>query len=62
MIVGHNPGMEELVTLLTGEEERFPTAALAQIAFAIDGWQQLNHSTTGTLVNLWRPKELTADA
>src|SRR5687767_5425472 len=29
MLVGHNPGMEELLKLLTGEEEQMPTAALA---------------------------------
>ena len=27
MIVGHNPGMEMLLEMLTGENERFPTAA-----------------------------------
>ena len=31
MIVGHNPGLEELVEQLTGERQDLPTAALAQI-------------------------------
>ena len=58
MIVGHNPGLEELVARLTGEPETLPTAALAQIALPIDRWSDLNTSTSGTLVGLWRPKEL----
>ena len=31
MLVGHNPGLEELVDLLTGESAWLPTAALAQV-------------------------------
>jgi len=58
MIVGHNPGMEELIAELTGEEERFPTAALAQVALPVERWQHLDEATEGKLVNLWRPKEL----
>jgi len=58
MIVGHNPGLEDLVAQLTGEPEGLPTAALAQIALPIDGWQDLTTSTRGALVGLWRPKEL----
>jgi phosphohistidine phosphatase len=59
MIVGHNPGLEELVAQLTGEEQRLPTAALAQIALPIDRWSDLTTATRGTLLALWRPKELT---
>ena len=58
LIVGHNPGLEELVARLTGEREGLPTAALAQIALPIDRWPDLTASTRGTLVGLWRPKEL----
>ena len=59
MIVGHNPGLEELVEQLTGERHDLPTAALAQIALPIDRWRDLTPSTRGTLLGLWRPKELT---
>jgi phosphohistidine phosphatase len=58
MIVGHNPGLEALLERLTGEREALPTAALAQIALPIDQWSGLNASTRGTLVGLWRPREL----
>ena len=59
MIVGHNPGLEELVAQLTGERQDLPTAALAQIVLPIDRWRDLTLSTRGTLVGHWRPKELT---
>jgi phosphohistidine phosphatase len=57
MIVGHNPGLEELVAALTGEQSDLPTAALAQIVLPIDRWRDLNASTRGRLLGLWRPKE-----
>ena len=58
MIVGHNPGLEELVEQLTGEQQDLPTAALAQIVLPIDQWRDLKLSTRGTLLGYWRPKEL----
>ena len=61
MIVGHNPGLEDLVAQLTGEAEGLPTAALAQIALPIDGWPDLAASTRGTLVGLWTPKDLSEE-
>jgi phosphohistidine phosphatase len=59
MVVGHNPGLEALVGQLTGERQDLPTAALAQIVLPIDRWRDLDGSTQGTLVDLWRPKDLT---
>jgi phosphohistidine phosphatase len=58
MIVGHNPGLEALLAQLTGEWEPLPTAALAQIDLPITGWSELNSATRGTLIGVWRPKEL----
>jgi phosphohistidine phosphatase len=58
MIVGHNPGLEELVALLTGEDQDMTTAALAQIVLPIDRWRDLKASTRGTLSGVWRPKDL----
>src|SRR4029434_8809945 len=59
MIVGHNPGLEELVEQLTGERHDLPTAALAQIVLPIDQWRDLKPSTRVTVIGHWRPKELT---
>lgn len=58
MVVGHNPGIEDLVEELSGEWIRMPTAALAQIDFDIDRWSELSLEASGRLVNVWRPKEL----
>jgi phosphohistidine phosphatase len=33
-LVGHNPGMEDLLTLLTGEDEPMPTSAIAVVDLA----------------------------
>lgn len=61
LVVGHNPGLEELVARLTGAAEILPTAALAQVRLPIDAWSELSTSTRGALVGLWRPRELTGD-
>ena len=55
MIVGHNPGLERLVALLTGEEEDLPTAALVRILLPIERWRDLDTSTRGFLQGVWRP-------
>jgi phosphohistidine phosphatase len=58
MIVGHNPGMEQLVDVLTDESVTLTTANLAHIQFSFDSWRKLRELTEGKLLNLWRPKEL----
>ena len=59
MIVGHNPGLEQLVAQLTGEWQDLPTATLAEIGLPIDHWRDLTLSTRGTLVGVWRPRDVT---
>jgi phosphohistidine phosphatase len=58
MIVGHNPGLEDLIEQLTGEQHGLPTAALAEIRLPIARWRDLDASTRGSLLDLWRPKEM----
>jgi phosphohistidine phosphatase len=63
MVIGHNPGMQELVLMLASSggdlgrvQEKFPTAALATLA--IDGtWSDLSGGK-GRLVSLVLPREL----
>ncbi len=57
LLVGHNPEMEEVLTLLTDVTTHLPTAALAQIDLPISSWQELNEATDGRLVNIWAPRE-----
>jgi phosphohistidine phosphatase len=55
MIVGHNPGMEGFIRLLTGRMEAMPTAALAVIDLDIESWRDIANG--GTLRQLIRPKD-----
>ena len=66
MLVGHNPGFEELALLLIGSgsaEDRarlaakFPTAAAAVITFDVDGWAAIAPGT-GRLEHFLTPKRL----
>ena len=58
MVVGHNPGLEELLSDLTGESEPLPTAALAQVELAIQRWIDLDDKVLGKVARIWRIKEL----
>ena len=65
MIIGHNPGMHELVLVLANgpielREEvahKFPTAALAEISFDVDEWAEVAVGT-GRLRSFVRPRDL----
>lgn len=57
MLVGHNPGLEDLLLALTGETRRMPTAALARISLDIERWREVRE-TGGQLEWLVKPKEL----
>ena len=61
MVVGHNPGLEDLVARLAGSPETLPTAALAEIRLSIRTWKNLAVSSAGTLAGMWRPRELPDD-
>ena len=53
MLIGHNPGMEDLGFALTGERmEKFPTGALAVLE--LEDWSALR----ATLVAFVRPRDL----
>ncbi len=58
LLVGHNPGMEELVEILCGRRETFPTAALAVFEVGIDEWKALELGVETKLVKVYRPKEM----
>ena len=57
LLVGHNPGLEEFVRLLTGAQERMPTAAVACVALDTPAWREVKPHG-GRLAWLVRPKEL----
>ena len=57
LLVGHNPGMEDLLRTLTGESHSMPTAALARIILDVEKWSKVREGT-GRLEWLVRAKEL----
>ncbi len=66
MVIGHNPGLEELAMLLIGSgadddmsriAEKFPTAAVAIIAFETDDWTEID-AGTGRLEHFIMPRQL----
>jgi phosphohistidine phosphatase len=61
LVIGHNPGFQELLTRLTGDEQGFPTAALATVELPIEQWSDMRDQTRGLLTEMWRPKELEQD-
>ena len=57
MLVGHNPGLEELVTVLTGEHVSLPTAGLAECALEVERWSDISRDTRAELVALRYPRD-----
>ena len=58
MVVGHNPGLEQLLAMLTGHDTHLPTAALAHVQLDVAAWRDVNSQMRGSLVELWQPSEL----
>lgn len=67
LLVGHNPGLEDLALSLVpgGEalrgavEEKYPTATLAELSIAVDDWRAVQPGTA-TLTRFVRPRDLDA--
>jgi phosphohistidine phosphatase len=68
LLVGHNPGLEDLVLMLVPEtadglrtlvEEKYPTAAVAEMTLAIDGWDDVR-TGVAALCRYVRPRDLDA--
>jgi phosphohistidine phosphatase len=60
LLVGHNPGFQELVKALTNEEHEFPTAALALVSLKTDKWSAVQPKT-GRLKLFVTPRSLEKD-
>lgn len=56
MLVGHNPGLESMVQLLSNEIESVPTSAVAVISLPIKKWKELTPAIKGDMVELFKPK------
>ena len=60
LLVGHNPGMEELLALLVGIEQHMPTAALATVVLSTKKWDRIL-AEKGILESFVKAKELEPD-
>jgi phosphohistidine phosphatase len=60
MLVGHNPGMEEMLAFLTHETRHMPTAALARISLDCASWKEVGRGT-GKLEWFVTPSDLPED-
>ena len=60
MLVGHNPGFENLLSYLTTDDRHMPTAALAKIEFEVGSWGEVVEGS-GRLESFVTPKELSDD-
>jgi len=57
LIVGHNPGLEDFVLLLTGEHHGLVTAALVELDLPIDRWSDLDGTVAASIVETWQPSD-----
>ncbi|HST52524.1 MAG TPA: histidine phosphatase family protein [Pyrinomonadaceae bacterium] len=57
LLVGHNPGLEGLLELLTGEPRHLPTAALVRVVLDVEKWSRLREGA-GHVELFVRPKEI----
>ena len=58
MLVGHNPGLEEFLELLSGTYEVLPTAAIVHLTAPVTSWQDWPIDGSANLHSIWRPKEM----
>lgn len=56
LVVGHNPGMEELASHLAGSLQPFPTAAVAVFRHAGEDWSDFGDKRPALIATL-RPKD-----
>ena len=64
LLVGHNPGLEQLALLLTDGGDlrdevaiKYPTATIAEISLPVQHWRDVKKGL-GTLVRFIRPRDL----
>lgn len=60
MVVGHNPGMEDLASRLAKAEIEFPTACVAVFQSNAESWARAVQDARWTLQSVRRPRDLTS--
>jgi phosphohistidine phosphatase len=57
MLIGHNPGLEGLLQMISGRIESLPTSTIAYLSVPISSWRELHGDTEGELLELLLPRE-----
>ncbi|MDR3573398.1 MAG: histidine phosphatase family protein [Anaerolineaceae bacterium] len=58
LLVGHNPGLEGLVQILSGQVESLPAGAIAYLVLPVKQWSDIDDHTRGEIIQLWAPRDL----
>ncbi len=58
LVVGHNPTLDELLYLLCGNHDGFPTGGLAIVQLEVSRWDEVRLPTQHKLMQFVRGKEL----
>ncbi len=58
MVIGHNPGLEGLLQILSGRIEALPTSTIAYLSLPVSSWRDLHEDTEGELLELLNPRQM----
>ncbi len=58
MVIGHNPGLEGLLQILSGRIEALPTGTIAYLSLPVSSWRDLHEDTEAELLELLIPRQL----
>lgn len=57
MVIGHNPGLETLLQMLTGKVESLSTASVVYLELPIERWSEVSPDVAVEKWEKWKPKE-----
>jgi phosphohistidine phosphatase len=57
LTIGHNPGLEELVEMLTGEIHLMPTCSLVHVKLSVSRWSDIDNKIKGQVPEILRPPD-----
>ncbi len=57
LVIGHNPGLEYTLQLLSRKIVALPTASIAYLNVPVDHWAELKEDTHCKLEKTWSPKD-----
>jgi phosphohistidine phosphatase len=58
MVIGHNPGLEGLVQMLSRSVESMPTASIAHLYLPVEHWKDMRTDAIGELVEVLSPRTI----